>query len=169
MAAEKFLQHDNVGGVKEVQGVIIGGAPSADRIPSLNPTGQLDITMMPTGIGADTAVLPAAGALVAGDFVNIFDDNGVIRCRKADASSIATKAMGYVLTAVADLANATVYSEGSNTQVSGQVGGEVFLSTTAGLVSNVVPSASTEIVQVIGIAVSPTQVNFNPQTPILLA
>lgn len=169
MAAEKFLQHDAAGGMQEVQGVTVGGAPSADRIASLNPAGQFDISMMPPGLGGDTAVLPAAGALVAGDFVNVFNDGGTTRCRKADASSLSTKAMGFVLTAVADLANATIYFEGNNTQVSGQVGGDVFLSTTAGLASGTTPSASTEIVQRIGVAVSATQINFEPQTPILLA
>ena len=165
---EKFIQHDAAGGLREVEGVETGGAPSANRIPSLDANGQLDVTMLPTGIGADTAVITASGALAAGDFVNLFDDGGSFAVRKADASSAATQAHGFVLDAVADAAPATVYFEGNNTAVTGQTPGRKFLSTTAGLAAAAAPTGATEIVQRLGIATSATTINFEPQLPIEL-
>lgn len=169
MAGEKFLQHDTTGGLREVEATVTGGAPAANKLPSLDASGRLDITMMPTGIGADTAVLPASGALAAGDFVNIFDNGGVPSVRKADATSIGTIAHGFVLDAVADAANATVYFEGSNTAVSGMTAGQVFLSTTAGTATGVAPINPGEVVQKLGVAVSATSINFEPSTAIILA
>lgn len=169
MAGEKFIKHDASGGFTETEAVQIGGAPSADKIPSLNASGQLDLTMMPAGIGADTVVLPAVGAIAAGDWVNIYNNGGTPSIRKADASSKITRAHGFVLDAVADGANATVYTSGSNTAVTGQTAGTVFLSTTAGLGTNIAPSTSGEIVQQIGVAVSATQVNFDAEPAVTLA
>lgn len=169
MPGEKFIKHNAAGGFSETEAVQTGGAPSADRIPSLNAAGRLDETMMPTGIGADTAVLPASGALAAGDFVNIFDNGGTPSVRKADASSQSTVAHGFVIDAFADGANATVYFEGTNTAASGLTAGRVFLSTTAGLATNTAPTASGEVVQVLGVAVAATQVNFEPGPSVLLA
>lgn len=170
MAAEKFLQHDTSGGMKEVQGVVAGGAPSADRIPSLDASGLLALSMMPAGLGGDVAVLAASGALADGDFVNVFNDGGTPKVRKADASSGITAAHGFVLAAVADLANATVYFEGNNTSQSGLTGGVVYLSPTIpGRATNTAPVGTGEIVQKLGVAVSATQVNFEPSSPILLA
>lgn len=169
MAGEKFLKHDTAGGFIETEAVQIGGTPSADKVPSLNAAGQLDITMMPPGIGADTVVLPAVGAIAAGDWVNIYDNGGTPSVRKADASSKITRAHGFVLAAFADGASATVYTSGSNTAVTGQTAGTVFLSTTAGLGSNTPPTLSGEIVQQIGVAVSATQVNFDAEPTVTLA
>jgi hypothetical protein len=75
---------------------------------------------MPTGIGADTASITASEALAAGDLVNIYDSTGA-KCRKADASTSGKEAHGFVLAAVESAASATVYFEGSNTQVTGIV------------------------------------------------
>lgn len=169
MAGEKFLQHDANGGLREVEAVQTGGAPSADKLPSLDAAGRLDISMMPTGLGADTAVIEASGALAAGDFVNVFDDGGTVKVRKADATAIGTIAHGFVLDAVADAANATVYFEGANTAVTGMTGGQIFLSTTAGAATGTAPTASGQVVQKLGVAVSATQINFEPATAILLA
>ncbi len=169
MAGEKFIQHDASGGLREVEAVQVGGAPSADKLASLDAAGRLDITMMPTGLGADTAVLVASGALAAGDFINVFDDGGTPSVRKADATAIGTVAHGFVLDAVADAANATVYFEGANTAVTGMVGGQVFLSATAGAATATAPTTAGQVVQKLGVAVSATQINFEPATAILLA
>lgn len=169
MAGQKFIQHDTAGGLREIEATQTGGAPGADKIPSLDANGRLDATMMPTGIGADTGVLEASGALSAGDFVNVFDDAGTPKVRKADASAIGTIAHGFVLEAVADAANATVYFEGANTAVTGQTAGQVFLTATAGVAGGTAPTTSGQVVQKLGVAVSATQINFEPATPIVLA
>ena len=66
-------------------------------------------------------------------------------------------------------ANGTVYFEGTNTGVSGQTPGPVFLSTTAGGATAAAPSAAGNVVQRIGFAVSATSINFQSQTPVTLA
>lgn len=168
MPGQKILTQV-AGGLVEVETVQTGGGPSANLVPSLNAAGQLDVTMMPTGIGADTSVIEADGALAAGDFVNLYNDGGIPKVRKADATALATVAHGFVLDAVANAANATVYWEGTNTAVTGQTPGKVFLSTSAGLASTTAPAASANIVQCIGIATSATTINFEPAQPIVLA
>lgn len=169
MAGQKILTHDAAGGFTEVIAPQSGGAPSANKVPSLDGAGLIDVSMLPAGLGSDTASLPAAGALAAGDFVNVFNDAGTPRMRKADASALLTQAHGFVLLSVLDLATGTMYFQGNNTAVSGMTAGNVFLSITAGLASNTAPISATEIVQRIGVAISPTVINFEPQMPVLLA
>ena len=99
MAGQKFLQHNGAGGVAEVVSTQIGGGGAANLIPALDAAGKLDITMMPTGIAADTAVITTSEALAAGDFVNIWNSTGA-KVRKADATVAGKEAMGFVLSAV---------------------------------------------------------------------
>ncbi|QEL64794.1 hypothetical protein OTERR_13180 [Oryzomicrobium terrae] len=145
------------------------GAADAGKVVQLDSTGRIDNSMMPVGIGADTAIIPASEALAAGDYVNIWNNAGSFNVRKADATTAGKEAHGFVLAAVSNGANATVYFEGSNTQVTGQAAGNVFLSTTPGLGSATAPTGSGNVVQRIGFATSATAVNFQSQTPVVLA
>lgn len=165
---DKFLQHDAAGGFREVEGVAVGGAGQANKIPALDLSGRLDSTMMPTGIGAETSALIAFGALAAGDFVNVFNDGGVMKVRKADASTGVAPANGFVLAAFSALDTATVYWGGLNSQRSGMTPGLHYLSTTPGASNHIAPAASGNIVQRLGYAVDSTTFYFNPQDPILL-
>ncbi len=165
---DKFLQHDAAGGFREVEATATGGAGQASKIPALDLSGRLDPTMMPTGIGAETSAIEAFGALAAGDFVNVFNDGGIAKVRKADASTGVAPANGFVLAAYTTGQTATVYWSGLNNQVSGLTPGMHFLSTTPGASNHVAPSASGNIVQRLGFAVSSTVINFQPQDPILL-
>ncbi|AID16848.1 hypothetical protein vBDshPR2C_33 [Dinoroseobacter phage vBDshPR2C] len=165
---DKFLQHDAAGGFREVEATAVGGAGQASKIPALDLSGRLDSTMMPTGIGAETSAIEAFGALAAGDFVNVFNDGGIAKVRKADASTGVAPANGFVLAAYTTGQTATVYWGGLNNQVSGLTPGMHFLSTTPGASNHVAPSASGNIVQRLGFAVSSTVINFQPQDPILL-
>lgn len=166
---DKYLQHDAAGGFREIEAVATGGAGQANKIPALDLSGRLDSTMMPTGIGAETSIVPSFGALAAGDLVNVFNDSGVMKARKADASNAVAPANGFVLAATADTENATVYWGGLNNAVTGLTPGKHYLSTTAGASNHVAPSTAGNVVQIVGIAVSSTVLNFNPQDPILLA
>ena len=168
MPGEKFLQHNN-GAFRERVAVQTGGATNAEKIPALDTNGRLDETMMPTGIGADIAVIEASEALSAGDFVNIHDDSGDFRVRKADASSSGKEAHGFVLSAAASGANADIYFEGFNGQVSSADPGVVYLATTAGGFTGTVPSTSGNVVQRLGVAVSATSISFEFTNPIVLA
>lgn len=169
MAAQKFLR--NVAGVlTEILGLqASAGAGSAGAIVALDDSGRIDLTMMPVGLGADVATITASEALAAGDFVNIWNNASAFAVRKADATIAGKEAHGFVLSAVSASAEATVYFEGTNTQVTGQTPGTVFLQTTAGKAGATVPSASGNVVQRVGIAVSATAVNFEAFQPITLA
>ncbi|MFC4923573.1 hypothetical protein [Delftia deserti] len=168
MAAKKFLRF--VGNaITEVFGIqSSAGAANAGDIVALDDTGRIDNSMMPVGIGADTAVIAASEALAAGDFVNVWNSTGA-KVRKADATTAGKEAHGFVLAAVSSGANATVYFEGTNTQVAGQTPGPVFLQATAGTGGTTAPSASGNVVQRLGVAVSATSVNFESGVPVVLA
>lgn len=144
------------------------GAGDSGKVVALDGSGRIDNTMMPVGIGADTASITASEALAAGDFVNVWNSSGA-KIRKADATVAGKEAHGFVLASVSNGASGTVYFEGTNTGVSGQTPGPVFLHTTAGLATSTAPSGSGNVVQRIGFAVSATAINFQSQTPVVLA
>lgn len=166
--ADKYLKNAS-GSLAEVEGLTSSsGAGDAGKIPALDSGGKLDLSMMPTGIGADTATIEASENLAAGDLINIYDASGA-KCRKADATIAGKEAHGFVLSTVTSGANATVYFEGSNDQVSGLTPGVQFLSTTAGAATNTAPSSSGNIVQKVGVATSATNLNVEFGNPITLA
>ena len=169
MAAKSFLRV--IGNLAtEVFGVQTSvGAGNAGDIPALGDDGRLHSSMMPTGIGADTAEVEASEALADGDYVNIWDDGGSAKVRKADASTAGKHAHGFVLASVSQGNNATVYFEGPNSHVSGQAAGDVFLSTTPGAGTSTAPTGSGNVLQRIGYAVSATEVNFDASSPIVRA
>ena len=168
MAAKKFLRLVN-GVLTEIFGVqSSAGAANAGDLVSLDDSGRIDNSMMPVGVGADTATITASETLAAGDWVNVWNNSGA-KVRKADATTAGKEAHGFVLAAVTSGNPATVYFEGTNTQVSGQTPGPVFLQTTAGVGGPTVPSASGNVVQQIGVAVSATAVNFERGAPVMLA
>lgn len=94
------------------------GVAEAGDIVALDSTGKIDVSLLPTGIGADVAVIEAAVDIPAGRYVNIFDDGGVTKVRLADNSN-ARDAHGFVKEAVLTGNNATVYFEGSNDALTG--------------------------------------------------
>lgn len=158
MAAAKYLE-ENGGQVTEVITTQTGGSGNEDQIASLNASGQWDLSMMPTGIGPDTASIPAFESLNPGDMVNIFDDGGTVKIRKAIAED-GKLADGFVLDSVTAPANGLVYFEGRNTAKSGLTLGAVYYlsDATAGEITSTAPSASSKHVQRIGKAYSATAV-----------
>ena len=168
MPAKKFLRL--IGGViTEVFSVqSSAGAANAGDLVALDDTGRINNDMLPVGIGADTKTVAASEALAAGDWVNVWSSTGA-KVRKADATTAGKEAHGFVLAAVSSGANALVYFEGTNTQVTGQTPGPVYLQTTAGTGGATIPSASGNVVQNLGVALSATEVNFERGTPVVLA
>lgn len=167
--AQKFI-FNNAGTLTEKEALVAStGAADTGKIPALDASGRLDSSMLPVGIGADTAVVAASENLAAGDFVNIWNDTGAFKVRKADATTVGKEAHGFVLSAATSGTNATVYFEGTNTAVSGASPGGQFLATTAGGFTATAPSAAGNVVQKIGVAVSATGISFEAQQPIVLA
>lgn len=163
MAAKKFIRTGTGNELfDEVAGVVTSaGAGNDGDIPALDASGKLDISLMPSGIGADTSIVPSSENLAAGDLVNLWNDGGTIKARKADATTSGKQADGFVLSAVTSPANATVYHDGSNAQVSGLTPGKQWLSTSPGLPTNTRPTASGNVQQPVGFATSATNLTFN--------
>ena len=169
MPAKKFLRLVN-GVITEIFGVqTSAGAANAGDLVSLDDTGRIHNSMMPVGIGVDTATITASETLAAGDWVNVWNDAGTAKVRKADATTAGKEVHGFVLSAVTSGNPATVYFEGTNTQVTGQTPGPVYLQTTSGRGGATIPSASGNVVQQVGVAVSATAVNFERSAPVTLA
>lgn len=158
------------GNLTEIEATVISaGAGNAGDVVALDAAGKLDNSVLPTGIGADTALVEASEDLAAGDFVNIHDVTGAWRARKADASAIGTRAHGFVLAAVTTGNDATVYFEGTNNQLSSLTPGDYFLSETAGAITQTAPTTSAAIVQRVGVSLSATTLNAEIGEPVVRA
>lgn len=132
--------------------------------------GTLDPSIMPPGVGADTATIVASEALAAGDFVNVWGNAGTPNVRKADATAEGKRAHGFVLSAVALSGNALVYFEGRNTQLAALTpGATYYLSTTAGAATATAPAAAGNVVQELGVAYLSTAINVELSNPTTLA
>lgn len=145
------------------------GAADAGKIPQLDGAGRLSATMMPAGFGDDVKIIVASEALAAGDLVNVWNDAGVAKVRKADATTSGKEAHGFVLSVAASGASASVYFEGANTACAGLTPGVQFLATTAGRTTSTAPSGAGNLVQRVGFAVSATEINLQIQDPVVLA
>jgi len=171
---DKFLTMTSNGIRTLAAGIPVSvGIGSANQIVSTNANGKLDSSLMPSGIGSATEVMLASEALSAGDFVNIWDNAGVRSVRKADASNVARFAEGYVLTSVTNGSSATVILQGTNTAVTGlTIGVRYYLShTNPGTATTTPPPVTTvnAIVQLLGISVATTSLNFEFDDFILLS
>lgn len=146
------------------------GAGDAGKLVARDASGKIDLTDLPVGVGPDTVQIVASEALAAGDLVNIWSNAGTASARKADASAVGKEAHGFVLAAVSSAAQATIYFEGSNTQLTGLVAGNQFLSATVpGKTQAAAPTGTGQLVQVVGFATSATSMNFQSRLPIVLA
>lgn len=160
--ADRYLT--KIAGVQTLKEVITesAGAGDAGKIVGLDAAGKLDPTLLPDGVGADTFVGPTTENLTDGNFVDIYDNAGVVSVRKADATTGAKRAWGYVKANVTSPADATVYKlgTGTNSALSGMTkGARQYLSTTAGGRTETAPNADGNLVQFLGIAVSATEIS----------
>lgn len=145
------------------------GAGDAGKLPKLDAAGKLDNTMMPTGVGADSQSITASENLTAGP-VNVWDDGGTLKVRKADATAAGKEANGFVTGAVTSGQPATVYFDGTMTGLTGlTLGADYFLSDTAGGYVTTPPTGTGKIVQRVGKALSTTTMSFQPSNPVTLA
>lgn len=166
--ADKYI-YNNAGTLTEKALITTSaGAGDSGKGIALDAAGKLDTSFMPTGIGADTAVIVASEALAAGDLVNVWNSTGA-KVRKADATTAGKEAHGFVLASVLSSGNATVYFEGANTGVTGLTPGPQFLTTTAGTAAATPPSGGGNVVQRVGVATSATSLNFEQSQPLVLA
>jgi len=167
--ADKFIYLDRIQGrLKEKSAIdVSNGASDAGKLIALGEDGRIHRSMIYEDVGVSNISLPAYEALIAGDFVNIFLDSGVPKVRKADASAN-KPAHGYVLSSVASGSTAIVYFDHQNTKLTGlTVGAYYFLSnTTAGTVMTACPTTTGHIMQIVGVAISPTTIDVEIEQPI---
>jgi hypothetical protein len=150
--------------------VTSAGAGDAGKIPALDAAGKLDDSLMPSGVGAQVKVLAASETLAAGDVVNVWNDGGTAKVRKADATAAGKEAHGYVLAGVTSGADATVYFDDELTGLSGLTpGARYYLGTTPGAVTATAPSATGNIVQKVGVALGTSSIIFDVEEPVTLA
>jgi hypothetical protein len=170
MAAKKFLTI--ISGVKTLMSALTtsSGAGDEGNLVALNSAGKVDATMMPPGIAADTCVATASETLAAGDMVNLWDDSGTLKVRKANATAAGKEADGFVDAGVSSAASATVILDGTLSGLTGlTVGASYFLDTTGGAITATAPSATGNIYQCVGKAKSATELIFEKGPVIIVA
>lgn len=159
MADNKFLALDDTGKNKVEKTAIdqSAGAGDAGKIIATDDEGKIDPSFLPE---SEFLIREASEDLDQWDFVNIWDDTGTAKARKADASSFGTRAMGFIRNNFLDTENAEVFGEGIMPGFVGlTIGAPVFLSaTTPGAVTQTPPTGTGEIWQKVGEAVSATEV-----------
>ncbi|MEZ5691206.1 MAG: hypothetical protein R3D71_06040 [Rickettsiales bacterium] len=110
----------------------------------------------------------ASENLAAGDLVNIFNDNGTTKARKANNAQD-RQAHGFVLSAAAANSIAVIFLNGKITGLSGFTGGATIYLGENGQPINTAPTTSGYIIQEIGTALSATEIFFNPNPIITIA
>lgn len=172
MAIEKYLIVNTGAGASPITEASTidasAGAGDSGKIPSLDASGKLDLSFMPSGVGGDTRTVTAGETLAAGDLIYM---SSTPEAFKADANAEAKEAIGFVLAGITAAATGTAYF-GSGV-ISGltslTAGARYYLSaTTPGGITTTKPSGTGDIIQQIGFALSTTELYFEPQPAILL-
>lgn len=167
--AQKPIQLVN-GKLTQVEATVISaGAGDAGEVVALDASGKLDPSVLPVGVGPDVKAILASEAIGAGKYVNIYDNGGTANIRLADNSN-SRPAHGFVKDAVANAAIGTVYFEGANDDLTGLTSGARYYLGTAGGVTitpPVFPAAT--IHQLVGSAISATEINTDIEDCIVLA
>lgn len=169
MAGDKILRL-GANGIEEFAATdSSAGVGNAGDIVALDAAGKLAVNMLPTGVGPAIKSMVASEAITAPALVNIWNDTGTAKIRKADAAT-ARPANGFILTSVASAASADVYFEGEVTGLTGLVAGRVWLSSTVpGSVQATIPTTAGHIAQPVGWATSATTIDFEAATAITRA
>lgn len=159
--ADKYLKVGSSTPFAEQEALVTSaGAGDAGKIPALNGDGKIDDTMMPDGVGADTVSFTASEALSAGHAVNLWNDSGTLKGRKADNSN-ARRAHGFVKAGVSNGATGTLYRSGQDSNQSSLTPAATYFLGTSGGITTTIPSAgSNVIVQEVGVAISATAIDF---------
>lgn len=166
-ADHRFLQL--VGGAQKQRTPISTSAGAADGgkiVKTDTTTGKLDSSLMPSGIAGDQSVVPASENLAAGDQVNLWNDSGTVKARKANATDNSKPSHGYVESSVTSGANATVLHDGIIAGLSGlTLAARYFLATTGGAITATAPSTTGNSIQCVGFARSATELVYEYHDP----
>jgi len=145
------------------------GSADAGKIVALESDGRLSPSVLPAGIGADTVSRVASETLAAGDLVNIWNDAGTPKMRKADAAAPGKECSAFVKDAVSAGQTGLAYSEGSITGLTGLTpGARCYLGTTPGQITMTPPVATGNVVQFVGTAHGADILSFEPGDGVVL-
>lgn len=155
---------------QEVAATITGGSAAQDgKIVALDATGRLDSTLMPVGIGADTATGTANEALSAANpFVYIKSDGTFAN---ASAASGGNPCIAFVNASFASAATATIFFQGRVTGLTGLTpGARYYLSdTTPGGLTLTPVSGTGKLHQYLGRAINSTSLTFEADDHVIKA
>lgn len=159
--AEKFIELVN-GKLTQNEALVTSvGAGDGGKIVALDSAGKLDLSLLPTGVGPDIVIIEASENINAGDYINIWNDLGIVKVRLADNSN-GRDAHGFVMTAVTSGNNADVYQSGVNDGLSGlTIGSRYYLGTAGGVTATPPVSPAADISQFLGVAISATELKTN--------
>lgn len=169
MSGKKYVKLNATGDLEEESSVqSSAGVADAEKIVALDNQGMIDESMLRS---SEVVELEASETLTAGDIINIWDDGGTPKVRKATNTGIATKAMGFVRDGIASESTGKVYFEGKVTGLADLTPGkEYFLGVAGAIVDNsALPSTTSSIVQKLGKAYSANAFTFEVQQMIILA
>lgn len=172
MAAKRYMALV-AGRLKQIAAIVTSaGAGNDGDLVALDATGKLDESVLPAGVGANTFSAVASETLAAGDLINLWDNAGTVKARKADATAEGKEVHGFVKAGFASAATAVVYTPGNIiTGLTGMTpGARQYLSAaTPGARTETPPATAGNVVQLIGIAANATTVLFEPEEPVTVA
>lgn len=129
----------------------------------------------PARVYSGEKALETSEDLLPFDLINIYSDGGTPKAQKADASDATKPCTSFVVEAATGGGGLTGGSDvrlffgGNIIETTGRTPGAVqYLSETAGLMTETPPTGSGKIVQVIGRAITATEVIFEPDEPVEL-
>jgi len=169
MAGNKYVERNSTTGLfTEVASTqTSAGVGDAAKIPALDATGRLAASMMPVGIAAERVTVTAASALSQWDLVNIYDDTGTLKARKADAGTNKYAVHGFCPDAIPS-GTGEVQFEGVITTTGLTPGGRIFASETPGGWTQTAVTGAGKMHQDIGFAVSTTAFFLQATPPVTL-
>ena len=169
MAANSYL--DTVSGEiqQKLASTSSAGAADAGKLIALDSGGKLPVSMLPNGVGQLVFNVPTFENLAARAMVNFYNDAGTLKARNADATT-PLACHGFVIASVTAPTAIDVYVDAG--LISGFVGltpGARYFLSTVGAITSAAPSASGNFVQYLGVAVSATELLFDPSDYVRLA
>jgi hypothetical protein len=168
MAGNKYIAINSNGIPEEViSNQTSAGAGDAGKIVALNALGEIDNSMLPN-VEALSVIL--AEDVISGNMINLFDDAGTLKARKADGSTNKYYVDGFVKVSGTAGASIIVYGEGVVPKTGLTPGARYFLSTTTpgDIVTSVTTTAGTAL-QYVGKATSATTLLFEKDEPVIRA
>ena len=142
------------------------GGANANEIVALDAAGLLDSTLFPPGVGPDAKSITAGENITAPAMVNIYDDAGTLKARRADYSN-GREVIGYIKDNATSGAAVTVYFDGISTGHSAlTIGANYYISTLGTVTTTPATSGASCILQKIGKGYSATEIVFEAEEPL---